>query len=1101
MSLPSLDGKDAHDSTSPEVKALLRQWMAEARRDRLLLNTDFINKIENPYRAKSIKSLIGDGKDLSQKLQAVKKGNLSIYEAVKPYLQLVQENERDQYTGLKLSDIWRYFRLTWSTPYETTPGRTLLYLIRDAATPNHAVMGIASLENCAVQITCRDNYLGWSASKFSEELNGLDATQITEKFKILLGYVEEGISGIDTSKLVTAEELAMPTEETIKRLSNLATEAEQQRQVSLKETTPNYENSEKSDLGSISVDAENALYLRKRADQLSRLLYSKRLITKLLSSEDLQTSAKAFAASEDGQSAIRRALVAQKTKHIGSSMMELNVCGAIPPYNEILGGKLVALLALSPQIMHDYKERYGARPSEIASRLKGKPVCRPADLVYIGTTSLYYVGSSQYNRLKIPAKTFANNSFDLNWKEIGKTMGYGTMHISKATTMALTEATSDGYTKINHVFGEGASPKMRLMRMAINQLLETSNEDSSEFSKHAMSRIVYGACLAENTKEYLLGLAEKPHYYCDVEQWKKGTQKIIQFWQERWLASRINYEPVFERLENFDINSFVISNELKDERWTFEKLQEAQSMTPEAKSVLNLDFIRNFYRGSSAYADHQEENVLKEIHLKTKLDEAVLLNVKDKDIVLTGNPGDGKTHIIRVLKDQIIEICPDVVVETDASTLTHDEIYQKWKSARDNNKRFVIAINAAVLYNAYQNHKDFKPIADAFEQMNNCPIYHEQEFPESDVVVFDLSKRETLTKEILVNIIDKLTEDKFYQDCLGCANKEDCDITRNRRLLKNPLFQERLAAILKRVSLSGYHATLRELQSFVAYLIFGSRKCKDINRTNASIEYDLCNLVYTGKGPLFDRIRQVFDPVKISHPLWDEKLLSNNIPAESWIEEYQPSKESIAFDNEDLFKLRKRQFYFYNQNGNQLIEILDDDVSAFGKMLEIEDKKAVKGLIKALNIFFGMDPQHVPTDLFVWNGHRFDNEPRKILISTGKVKASELTIGRPQLSPLMSSGMETFSNYIRLERKDSPNIFLKVDFAMFALLAEAERGVPVLFMESNLVKKVWRFIEQLQPKDKDEYELEATIMDIQNKSRMSITIDLDDAKYAEIKKV
>ena len=51
--------------------------------------------------------------------------------------------------------------------------------------------------------------------------------------------------------------------------------------------------------------------------------------------------------------------------------MELNVCGAIPPYNEILGGKLVALLATSPQVIHDYKERYESKPSEIASRLKG----------------------------------------------------------------------------------------------------------------------------------------------------------------------------------------------------------------------------------------------------------------------------------------------------------------------------------------------------------------------------------------------------------------------------------------------------------------------------------------------------------------------------------------------------------------------------------------------------------------------------------------------------------------------------------------------------------------------------------------------------------
>ena len=85
------------------------------------------------------------------------------------------------------------------------------------------------------------------------------------------------------------------------------------------------------------------------------------------------------------------------------------------------------------------------------------------------------------------------------------TIGFGTMHISKATTLSLTEATSDGFNRINHVFGEGASPKMRLLTMAIRELIEATNEDSKDFSKHAMSRIVYGACLASNTSDYLLG--------------------------------------------------------------------------------------------------------------------------------------------------------------------------------------------------------------------------------------------------------------------------------------------------------------------------------------------------------------------------------------------------------------------------------------------------------------------------------------------------------------------------------------------------------------------------------------------------------------------
>ena len=47
-------------------------------------------------------------------------------------LQLVEADKRCELTGVKLADIWRYFRFTWSLPYNTSPGRNLYFLIRDA---------------------------------------------------------------------------------------------------------------------------------------------------------------------------------------------------------------------------------------------------------------------------------------------------------------------------------------------------------------------------------------------------------------------------------------------------------------------------------------------------------------------------------------------------------------------------------------------------------------------------------------------------------------------------------------------------------------------------------------------------------------------------------------------------------------------------------------------------------------------------------------------------------------------------------------------------------------------------------------------------------
>lgn len=70
MSLPSLNGTDMRDTTSPEVKALLRSWMSESRHERLVTYIDFINRMENPGANKlGIDSLIADGNELVGRLE------------------------------------------------------------------------------------------------------------------------------------------------------------------------------------------------------------------------------------------------------------------------------------------------------------------------------------------------------------------------------------------------------------------------------------------------------------------------------------------------------------------------------------------------------------------------------------------------------------------------------------------------------------------------------------------------------------------------------------------------------------------------------------------------------------------------------------------------------------------------------------------------------------------------------------------------------------------------------------------------------------------------------------------------------------------------
>lgn len=212
MHLPSLDADMHIANNQSEAKNTLRSWMQDSRIERLLTYKDFINQMEHPAgNKKPINFLIADGEELAARMERVCNHEDTINNAIRPYLQLVEESDRDQITGLKLSDIWRYFRLTWSTPAETTPGRTMQYLIRDAAHENHAVIGIASLENCAVQITCRDNFIGWNPSAFKEMLLCCqDLNSVTRAFEKLLEYLEDGISGIDYADLCAQSKVECP---------------------------------------------------------------------------------------------------------------------------------------------------------------------------------------------------------------------------------------------------------------------------------------------------------------------------------------------------------------------------------------------------------------------------------------------------------------------------------------------------------------------------------------------------------------------------------------------------------------------------------------------------------------------------------------------------------------------------------------------------------------------------------------------------------------------------------------------------------------------------------------------------------------------------
>ncbi len=368
----------------------------------------------------------------------------------------------DQTTGRRLREIWRYFRYSWSIPQVPTPGRQLLYLVRDGAHPAHPVIGIAALNNCPLEMgEGRERYIGWHFAAIVERFTGAAVrgkAALEEEVGWLERQVERSLAEIEWTNLVTAEEVESPDHAVIGRLVQRGQEFSELRETLLKEVAGSEKDRFEADLWDdeaappvdddilrlepkASADARmhiarKQLVARKRASALSRLLSARLVIAEHRQELTDPERAPAALGKDKVRSAVNIVLEALKGRRAGANLLEITTCGAIAPYNRILGGKLVALLMLSPQVSADYRRRY-ASPSIISSQMKNQRVTRDSTLVYLGTTSLYVHGSSQYNRLQLPAGTIAPDQESIRYNAIGQTSGFGTIQFSPDTSRAI----------------------------------------------------------------------------------------------------------------------------------------------------------------------------------------------------------------------------------------------------------------------------------------------------------------------------------------------------------------------------------------------------------------------------------------------------------------------------------------------------------------------------------------------------------------------------------------------------------------------------------------------------------------------------------------
>jgi hypothetical protein len=550
---------DEHDESPVLQKDRIRQKHLIERDAQLSEPSvqEFIKGMERrrltPKGWHSIYSVIRDGEELALSLRRASGHQDPDARArclagiIDPYLQFVTPDAICSETGLRLNDIWRYFRHTWVNIYRSVPGRSLMILVRDRAVPGHPVIGIAALASSVMQQSIRDKWIGWDSDT---AVAALAANPDRKTIRCLLGQLRDFLKGIYFADLIkdgllTRKDLAATSPKVIAKLR-----AEAVRTIKLHRKRPDSA-AHKSGKARTSKDwialAETYLYRSKRCNRLAALLEVRRVLDdanlESLSKKELPR----ILQQPIVRDALRRVVRFGKAERVGIGMMDLMVCGAVAPYNAILGGKLTCLLMGSPEVVRAYDRKYADHVSVIASGMKGKKVQRIPRLVLLCTTSLYGNGSSQYNRVKLPAEVVGGKtSLCLRYEELGTSQGFGSFHFSKESVRladALLGRSKQG-RKVNSIFGEGVNPLMRKMREALTFV----GLPSEILLKHGNRRIVYGIPLAENFRRLLLGLETGPHYIVPQSDPRTRTSMIGAYWIRRWLSHRIEQDSVLSQV-------------------------------------------------------------------------------------------------------------------------------------------------------------------------------------------------------------------------------------------------------------------------------------------------------------------------------------------------------------------------------------------------------------------------------------------------------------------------------------------------------------------------------------------------------------------------
>lgn len=497
-------------------------------------------------------------------------------------------------------------------------------------------------------------------------------------------------------------------------------------------------------------------------------------------------------------------------------------------------------------------------------------------------------------------------------------------------------------------------------------------------------------------------------------------------------------------------------------------------MTPRARvpeAPITVDYLSGLYNRQSCYADTSDSAHLNALHIPTALERSLEKWLRDgKHVVLVGNPGDGKTHLIRLLERFMARLGVRTVLDGSQEE-SYPAIAKQWHTAVRAKKPFCLAINHGPLTSMLQECEQPSKELSEVRTQRSTPLYYDNPPREPErVIVIDLNLRSVLTDTLIRAAVDKLAT--AAERALGPHhNSEGMDLWVNLRAMTTPWVVDRVAELLTLAGHAGRHVTMRDLLGFLSYIIFGGKRDSEFGTDPYSRTHCYYNLCFEGTGTLFDSVREALQPERVTVPLVDEHLWENTGIDEGWAFGRPPETPDHLENAWELFTTLKRRFYFEHEGGRGLIDVRRDAGSSFLQILKNSERNAaayLSAVLRSINTFFCPEYDEDGEALRLWNSQRYDNLPPHVLVSTRRVSKDKFELLVPKLPPWLGEAMDYKADHLYLVYRGNAvgtragNVGLRIDRELWSTLMKSKSGVPMAIRSMQHAQQLQTFIGRIQ---------------------------------------